>query len=471
MTPEGIDYIKRMLAQGYSKEVIQQTLITNGWSENDVKTGFLSIDKPSEIPKDPNSPDALIANTEQPRSKTRIVIIGLFILVILGVLVFSGYYYLNRNLVLGRFIANLTQINSLSFDGSLNSKITNLGNNNLLTQNIEKGLSGKLNKVKIAGVDTDQDTTESQSNSGSISINFSGGFDYKDKTKPMIKSEFFVNYDVPEIGSGSGITFDYRQIAQTIYIKLDLLKNSPNIGMFDLTPLNDQWIRVNLPENTDLKVQQQVDPAKIKKLQKILAKNNPLTLTKKIPIIKYNGKLAYDYQFQVDKQKLKDLTQAMAQDFPEALSKSEADQFTKELDQFETMPSGELIIGLFDSTLYKFKIDWQVANKNNLNIDGSATLEVNLRNHNLAYPVDVPIGSKSWDELSVDLEKSMIEQSSIDTDNDGLSDRMETFYGTDPKNPDTDADGYNDGTEVQNGYDPNGPGLLNDQTDLDISTN
>ena len=32
----------------------------------------------------------------------------------------------------------------------------------------------------------------------------------------------------------------------------------------------------------------------------------------------------------------------------------------------------------------------------------------------------------------------------IDTDGDGLSDNLESLYGTNPYNPDTDGDGEND---------------------------
>ena len=37
---------------------------------------------------------------------------------------------------------------------------------------------------------------------------------------------------------------------------------------------------------------------------------------------------------------------------------------------------------------------------------------------------------------------------SVDSDTDGLSDRVENCLGTDPFNPDTDGDGLNDGVEV-----------------------
>ena len=44
---------------------------------------------------------------------------------------------------------------------------------------------------------------------------------------------------------------------------------------------------------------------------------------------------------------------------------------------------------------------------------------------------------------------------SIDTDGDGLSDKLEeTQYGTDINDPDTDGDGMSDGWEVQHGLNP-----------------
>lgn len=56
----------------------------------------------------------------------------------------------------------------------------------------------------------------------------------------------------------------------------------------------------------------------------------------------------------------------------------------------------------------------------------------------------------------------------VDSDGDGLSDDMESYYGTDPNQADSDGDGYPDGTEINNGYDPLGPGaLVKERTDFD----
>jgi hypothetical protein len=49
----------------------------------------------------------------------------------------------------------------------------------------------------------------------------------------------------------------------------------------------------------------------------------------------------------------------------------------------------------------------------------------------------------------------------VDTDNDGLSDYEEVkIYHTNPLVADTDGDGYLDGAEVKSGYNPTGPGKL-----------
>ena len=47
-----------------------------------------------------------------------------------------------------------------------------------------------------------------------------------------------------------------------------------------------------------------------------------------------------------------------------------------------------------------------------------------------------------------------------DFDQDGISDALEIFWGTDPANPDTDNDAFLDGDEVNRGYNPNGEGKL-----------
>jgi hypothetical protein len=62
-----------------------------------------------------------------------------------------------------------------------------------------------------------------------------------------------------------------------------------------------------------------------------------------------------------------------------------------------------------------------------------------------------------------DVEEASLGTDSLnaDTDSDGLTDYQEIkIYHTNPLNKDTDSDGFEDGAEVQAGYNPNGPGKL-----------
>lgn len=56
-----------------------------------------------------------------------------------------------------------------------------------------------------------------------------------------------------------------------------------------------------------------------------------------------------------------------------------------------------------------------------------------------------------------------------DTDNDGLNDRLETAFGTDPRDPDTDHDGHKDGAEVFAAYSPTSTGRVRLKKSIHIS--
>ncbi len=60
----------------------------------------------------------------------------------------------------------------------------------------------------------------------------------------------------------------------------------------------------------------------------------------------------------------------------------------------------------------------------------------------------------NYDEVGNMVSKT-VDDGSIDSDGDGISDADEITYGTNPNNNDTDGDGMPDGLEVANGLDPN----------------
>jgi len=100
------------------------------------------------------------------------------------------------------------------------------------------------------------------------------------------------------------------------------------------------------------------------------------------------------------------------------------------------------------------------------------TWRLQLRDYEAPIEIEAPRQSISFSHLRQlvmdDLLSSLIisggeerdEKNRGDRDQDGLSDRFEALYGTNPENKDSDDDGFDDLTELKNGYDPLGPGKL-----------
>jgi len=68
------------------------------------------------------------------------------------------------------------------------------------------------------------------------------------------------------------------------------------------------------------------------------------------------------------------------------------------------------------------------------------------------------LGNKIPPSLTSSLGDSLLSPVEEDADHDGLTNREESYWGTDFQNPDTDGDGFLDGEEVASGHDPLKPG-------------
>ncbi len=94
-------------------------------------------------------------------------------------------------------------------------------------------------------------------------------------------------------------------------------------------------------------------------------------------------------------------------------------------------------------------------------LDPVSKLRYYLPNGDVAYQAlrtfGLGITDANLEKIPVGIEKRFAD---VDSDNDGLSDKMEEGLGTNPANADTDGDGRTDGDEVANNLRPNGTGRM-----------
>lgn len=77
------------------------------------------------------------------------------------------------------------------------------------------------------------------------------------------------------------------------------------------------------------------------------------------------------------------------------------------------------------------------------------------------------VSEEDIEKIPIGVDEAVVK---VDTDQDGLDDKMEEAIGTDPTKADSDGDGFDDKTEVKNGYNPKGEGRMQVNADLQETT-
>jgi hypothetical protein len=180
-----------------------------------------------------------------------------------------------------------------------------------------------------------------------------------------------------------------------------------------------------------------------------------------------NGVQVTGYAFTIDGEELKRVLMESIRIIDGGDPKNdEEEEIDKIVETCQTF-SGELWIDRSTSLLHQAVVNGQQIDEGEVVTELSLT--TTLTKHNQAAGIQVPDNARSFLDVMMEMlsglmggidEERKIDTPSIDSDEDGLSDKEEMFYGTDPNNPDTDGDGYLDGEEVEAGYNPNGAGTL-----------
>jgi hypothetical protein len=181
-----------------------------------------------------------------------------------------------------------------------------------------------------------------------------------------------------------------------------------------------------------------------------------------------SGELTVRYAYEIDNDRLVDYLVAEG-----LVASDEAEEIRVALSEAVTM-SGYLWVSITDLLPVMYTLD--IAIEPDETTYTNIALAIVFNDFNEQVVIDEPANAVSIDEYVMDdsleftlanLETSAANaEVDADTDNDGLTDSVETStWYSNPYSVDSDADGYLDLTEVVNGYDPNGPGKLD--SDLD----
>ncbi len=330
-------------------------------------------------------------------------------------------------------------------------------------------IQAKMQEVKSFHYRTDLETI-----TAGIKANYKleGDVDMGDKGNPRAS----LLLDLGEIplptgfGTAGNVQGELRLINQAVYLKISGLSDILGLFGIDEESIGSKWIKI------DIKTAQEFDPnvekvtefqpseEQIKQLKDLIKEKNPIKVEKVSSSELINNVKTHHYKIIFDKSKFKDfIVEASEIVVGKEMDENLASTFDEEIEKVKKIEI-DIWTGKKDSLLYKASIHFEFFDEGT-KTDSVFNLSMNLSNFNEPVNIVEPENVITFEEVFGNLFTGFMPTpesipSIEDSDNDGLPDYLEDFYGTDINNPDTDGDGYKDGEEVENGYDPMGPGRL-----------
>lgn len=350
---------------------------------------------------------------------------------------------------------------------------------------------------------TTENTLANKNKERFYTANFKGWADFLDIEKPQGSIDVDVQFGVLQ-GDKMNFALALNFFDGLIFTKLNNISALGIGGYFQ--DFGDKWIKIDLD-----KIKGQLDSVspsinneffrdrdvglsseEIKQIKTEFLKANLVKDVQKIGDEEINQVNTNHLVFSIDSDGFVDLYFALNKILHgnNGFSDEEKDYLREEMVLSENS-KGEIWIGKKD----------QIPHRLNLHLEEESQfttqktdISLNLSNFNESFELNPPdnfiefseIAQKIIDEESKNNEKQINarketnnqqkdpsiatnEEALKDYDNDGLSNILESFYGTDPNNKDTDGDGFEDGAEVNARYNPNGTGTLKEYLQSRVS--
>lgn len=344
-------------------------------------------------------------------------------------------------------------------------------------------------------------------------IAMSGKVDQTDVDNPKSSTSMKLEADFSGEGGSQKFYFDLDAVSigqKAAYYRL----NDYDLGMIgmmlgpQISEYKGKWYALDMEEmkksaGADSAYNFSVGNYDMNKIRELYKKYELIKFQKDLGDTKLGGADVYHYQLKLDGIALAnfyiDLLKEMIKpeneneiskkSFEEMLLefKDGVEKYKSVIDKIVNNINVEAWIGKNDRLIYKMKIDGKfdkkffemieeemIAKEKNLvseiqkdrlsesidDMEIKFDMYFDMNDFNKPVEINEPEGAESLLEVFKTLGglTSDYGVTRLDSDEDGLTDDVEAFYGTDKNNPDTDGDGYKDGEEVNNGYDPLLPG-------------
>ncbi len=493
VNPQLEDYISKERALKIADGAIRANLIAAGWSALDVDEGLKAVTGPvtGTVASSLSSPfkrvDELKSAALTPELKTTVSPAGTagagstgmlkklpwkIIAIVIGALIIIaggayGYYWYDHtpDKILARSKVAMAAVTTFTY-------------------NFEANITG-----------TNTDTPDAMPTKAKITLAGSADDNLSTNLKSYLTAQIKVEgADVPSAdNTPMTIGIEARTIGSVLYLQLT---DAPDLGIIDLGSFTKKWVSMNIEQQIkeESGKDAQWSQAKIDKIKQASEKYNISVLTGELPKEVIDGQKVYHYSFVIDEIELKKFLLEAAEIMEE---KAPADDVRKDIDELMQVlgpVTGDMYIATTDYTVRKLVVRGTSLKTEENNAVGSFEVSMLLKDFNKPITVEVPAGAMSledimsqafaeiqlptstmqpagndtllWgDDAAVPGDKDYIwggDNTSTDTDKDGLSDDMEELIGTDPKKADSDGDGFNDADEMDKGYNPLGPGKIED---------
>jgi len=241
----------------------------------------------------------------------------------------------------------------------------------------------------------------------SVLIKFNGSSDNQDPQNFKSDNSLDINLisgTLSEtIQTQINFSLDLKMVNKLIYVKL---KNLPKSKPFDLTFLEDQWIKIDSEKDLKLtKLEEKVNKElstteQAEKIKSIFEESKVFQITEKLPSEKIEGVNVYHYKFIIDKEGLKQFIIETNEALMEKmLSEKEVLELEKTINNAIDLYEGEIWIGKKDLLPHKIFVNLKTKGTEKEKEEAILTFTASFKDFNQPVQLEAPIKTKTLQEV------------------------------------------------------------------------